>query len=325
LGTLEVDLSVCIINWNGKDILKKCLQSISKYDENLNIQIIVVDNASTDNSSLMVCSEFPEVMLIQNDRNIGFAKANNIAISKCLGRFVLLLNPDIIIKEYCFRQMIQFLEKNFDAGCIGCKLVNLDGSIQECFFQYFPTPFNEFLKEGLMFDKLLKKIFSKKPDDNSILEIEWIVGACMMFRREVIFFLNGFDEQFFMYSEDVDLCYRLRKLGYKIYYMGNLEMIHHRAALSKKKSKRYFSSILQKESRYKYMILYYGSIGATIYKLLWVISGLIRVSILSPAVIITFIAGLSSKDLMILALEKHFRIICWGIGFEKWTRYTIPN
>src|SRR3989304_1241155 len=144
-----IDLTICIVSWNCIDILRKCLASILKYSEGLKIQIIVVDNASVDNTIGIISREFPQAELIGNDVNKGFGSANNQAVKKGKGRFILFLNPDVVIIKPCFKQMIDYLENDYGVGCVGCKLVNRDGSIQHTYYKHFPTPLTE-LQEGMM-------------------------------------------------------------------------------------------------------------------------------------------------------------------------------
>lgn len=318
-----VDLSICIVSWNSLVVLMKCLKSVYENSEGLNIEVIVVDNASTDNTPDIISKEFPHVVLLQNSINLGFGRANNIAITRTRGNYILLLNPDVIIIKPCFRQMIKFLEANPNVGCVGCKLVNLDGSVQESYFEQFPTPLNEFL-EGITVKRVLETFFKKRLFDNEV-EVSWIVGACMMFRRDIMTKLTGFDERYFMYGEDVDICFRLRNMGYKIMYLGNIEELHYHGDSSKKKSKHYFSAILQRESVYKFMKANYNQQNALLYRIGCIVSGFVRIILITPAIIFSFLTFKKNLAFLFQVFEKYIRVILWGIGFEKWTRQQIPE
>lgn len=318
-----IDLTICIVSWNSRDILRKCLNSIYQFSDGLNIETIVVDNASTDNTPQEIAAEFPDVVLLSNKINLGFGRANNLAIKKSRGRFILLLNPDVVIVRPSLRQMINFLESNPEVGCAGCKLVNLDGSIQESYFEQFPTPMNEFL-EGITVKRLLGSLLTKRIY-NDVIKASWIVGACMMFKRELLLKLSGFDERYFMYGEDVDLCFRLRNLGYEIVYLNNIEMLHYHGDSSKKKAKRYFSTILQRESVYRFMKAHYNNRNALLYRIFWIVSGFVRLLILIPAIIFSFLTFRKNLSFLFQVFEKYARVILWGIGFEKWTRQQIPD
>lgn len=320
----SVDLTISIVNWNGQEILKRCLHSIYEYADDVTLEIIVVDNASTDNSVSMIKKDFPEVIILQNKRNIGFGRANNLALSKSKGRYILVLNPDIILIQPCLKQMMNFLKKETTAGCIGCKLINIDGSIQESYFRFFPTPWSQF-KEAMMINRILKIIFRKDSFLNENIEVAWVVGASMMFRRDVFKALNGFNERFFMFGEDVDICYRLKNLGYRIIYLANIEMFHYHAACSNKQSKRYFSTVLQKESRYQFIRINYNIYTALMFRIVWIIGGFVRTIIMIPVIILSLLIFNKKRDFLLYTFEKYVRVFSWGLGFEKWVRKEIPQ
>jgi GT2 family glycosyltransferase len=321
--TNNIDLSICIVNWNGKEVLKKCLLSIDQHKEDLIVEIIIVDNASSDNSVEMIEKEFPEAILIKSDTNLGYGKANNIAIKRSRGKNILILNPDILIREPIFREMIQYLKCHPDVGCVGCKLINIDGSIQKSYHKSFPTPYSEF-KQGMLINRLYDIIPRRNGKSQGNIKVSWLVGACMMFRNEVLETLGGFDDMYFMYGEDIDLCYRIYQLGYKIIYLDSLKMTHYHAFASGKKKKKYFSAVLQRESIYRFMKAHYNSISVVLYRLVWILSGIFRVVLLLPSYIIFKITKNDVENLG-LTIEKYYRIVSWSLGKEEWTRYKIPD
>ena len=322
--TQHIDLTICIVNWNTRDILRKCLQSIYTYSEDLAIEIIIVDNASTDGTVGQFKSEYPDVLIIENKNNIGFGRANNQAIHQSRGKYILLLNPDIILIEPCLTEMINFLKNHSKVGCVGTKLINTDNRIQKSYFKTFPTPFNQF-KEGMLLNRLKNIISPKDKDTQNRFEVAWLVGACMMFKSELLKTLRGFDEQYFMFGEDVDLCYQLKKIGFKIYYLNDIKMLHHHAVSSKQQVKRYFSAVLQKESRYKFMKKNYGNSKAVFFRLGWFFSGLMRVILLIPTLFLSFIIRMKKATTIFFITEKYTRIITWALGFEKWVYQEIPK
>jgi GT2 family glycosyltransferase len=272
----------------------------------------------------MLRRSFPDVIVIQNDINIGFGKANNQAIGMSRGNFILILNPDIVLEQDTFSRMIEFLKMHPDVGCTGTRLINRNGSIQKSYFGKFPTAYSE-LREGLMVDRLYNSIFNKNHNASEDMEVAWVVGACMLFRRHELLKLGGFDERFYMYGEDIDLCYRVKKSGLKIYYLGTLEMVHFHAAVSKKKSKKYFGAVLQRESVYKFMRSHYGLFHALSYRLSWIIGGLVRIIFLAFPYLLTTLTAHRSKLMIHEILEKYYRIVSWGLGKEKWTKQPIPD
>jgi hypothetical protein len=217
------------------------------------------------------------------------------------------------------------LETHRDAGVIGCKLVNIDGSVQKSFHNAFPTPMSE-LFWGIMLHKLYDTVSPCSSKETSYpIQVAWLIGACMLFRRDVLLKIDGFDDQYYMYGEDVDLCFRLHKMGLNAYYLGDIQMLHYHGASSKKQTKSYYAAIMQRESMCKFMLTHYGRFTAFLYRYIWVFSGLARVSLLTPGYIFSLLTFSNRKRIFSGTLEKYARIVSWGLGFEKWTRKGIQG
>jgi hypothetical protein len=236
-----VDLSIIIVNYNVKEFLQNLLHSLHKAISNLSYEIIVVDNASDDGSVEFIREKFPQIKLITNQTNFGFSKANNIALEVSSGKFILLINPDTLVREDTITKMIEFLTNHPDAGLVGCKILNPDGSLQLACRRSFPGPWTSFCKvAGLSTLFPQSKLFAKYNltylDENSTHEVDAISGSFMMMKREVYERVGGFDEQFFMYGEDLDLCYRIQKNGYKVYYYPGTQIIHYKGESTKRSS-----------------------------------------------------------------------------------------
>lgn len=236
-----IDLSIIIVNYNVKEFVQNLLYSIEKAKQNLSLEIFVVDNASDDGSVDIIREKFPYVNLIANQTNIGFGAANNLALSKAEGKYLLLINPDTIVKEDTFVKMIEFFEKNKDAGVAGCKVLNPDGSLQLACRRSFPGPWTSFTKvTGLSTIFPKSRLFARYNltylDENKSCEVDAVSGSFMMMSRDVYNTVGGFDEQFFMYGEDIDLCYRTQKAGYKVYYVHETEIIHYKGESTKRSS-----------------------------------------------------------------------------------------
>jgi len=313
----EYDLSIVIVSYNCCQLITKCIESIYQFTENLRIQIIVSDNNSKDNTIETIEDKFPKVIILKNGANLGFGAANNRALTFCQGPFILFLNPDIIFIEPVLTKIIEFMQKHEEAGLVGCKLVNPDNSIQKSFLNAFPTLTNRFL-EAIYVEKLLNKY--KKPIKDDIKNVAAIVGACMFTRKHLIKKLNGFDESYFMYCEDIDLCYRVKQIGYNIYYFNNFAMFHHLGATTKKNKKSYFSKVLIKESVYKYFAKHHGKMNAELYRILMILGAIIRLWML-------LILGPFNKVLQISydvgyanSVLNYLKVISWGLGFEKWAK-----
>lgn len=236
-----MNLSIIIVNYNTKELTRQTLQSIYKYNHNLDFEVIVVDNNSTDDSVDMIKEEFQQVLLIRNQDNLGFSRANNIGIKKAKGKYILLLNSDTVIMEDTLEVMFNFMESNPNVGAAGCKVVLPDGSLDKACKRSFPTPQNA-LYNALKLDKLFphNKKFGEYNltylDEDEIHEVDCLVGAFMMVRKEAIEEVGLLDENFFMYGEDIDWCYRIKKAGWKIVYYPKTKIIHYKGGSSKKKN-----------------------------------------------------------------------------------------
>jgi len=234
-----MEVSVIIVNYNVRAFLESALHSAQKALQGLNGEIIVVDNASQDYSAEMVRERFPDVRLIASTVNLGFGKANNKAMQLSEGRYLLILNPDTIIQEETLRTMIAFMDDHPDAGMAGCKVLNADGSFQLSCRRGFPTPWASFCKAfGLstIFPKV--RVFAGYNltylDENGTYIIDALAGSFMMVRREVFTQTGGFDEDYFMYGEDLDWCYRTQKAGWNIWYTPVTQIIHYKGESTKR-------------------------------------------------------------------------------------------
>lgn len=236
-----MDLSIIIVNYNVKEFLLNLLDSLHKAVSKFENEIIVVDNASDDGSVELVKSRFPQVKLIANKTNVGFGAANNQALEIASGKYLVLINPDTIVKEDTFTKLIDFMGSTPDAGMVGCKVLNPDGTLQLACRRSFPGPWTSFTKiTGLSKIFPNSKLFAKYNltylNEDETYEVDAISGSFMMMTREVYQKTKGFDPQFFMYGEDLDLCYRTQKEGYKVYYVHTTEIIHYKGESTKRSS-----------------------------------------------------------------------------------------
>lgn len=234
-----MDLSIIIVNFNVKEFLQNLLHSIEKSSLNISKEIIVVDNASDDGSVEVIKEKFPSIRLIENKINYGFGKANNQGLEIAEGKYILFINPDCIVSEDTFKKMITFFESNSDCGLAGCKILNSDGTLQLACRRSFPGPWTSFTKvTGLSSIFPKSKIFARYNltylDENKTYEVDAVSGSFMMIRKEVYDKVGGFDERFFMYGEDLDLCYRVQKNNYKVFYFHNTQVIHYKGESTKR-------------------------------------------------------------------------------------------
>ena len=228
-----MQVSVIIVNYNVRAFLENALVSIQKALDGIDGEVIVVDNASDDGSVEMLRQKFPGVGLIVNDRNVGFAAANNIALKVSRGANILFINPDTVVQEDTLRVMMRFFKENPDVGLAGCKVLNPDGSLQLACRRSIPTPWIAFTKiVGL------SALFPHSPifagynltylDPDAPSEVDAVSGSFMFVRRKVVDEVGGLDEQFFMYGEDLDWCYRIKQAGWKICYTPATQIIHYK-------------------------------------------------------------------------------------------------
>ncbi len=232
-------IAVVIVNWNTREQLARCLDSVSRHHPELEVRITVVDNASSDHSAGMIRDEFPQINLIANRDNRGFAAANNQAFARLdrESRFVLVLNPDIVFTRNTLQPLADFLQSRADVHVVTPRILNADGSIQRGCRRRDPRPLM-MLSSLLGLSRLFPKskhfsgyTYGDIPEELTH-EVEAASGSFLFFRREVLDAVGGFDERFFLYAEDLDWCLRARKKGFSIYYYPETSVVHQRAASS---------------------------------------------------------------------------------------------
>lgn len=239
----ETDLCIIIVNWNTSNLLAGCLESVlsqkstdSTEAHQLAIETVVVDNASDDDSVLMVRQAYPWVHLIANSENVGFAQANNQAISASNSRYVLLLNSDTVIPSEALLTLVQFADAHPKAGIVGAKLVNPDGSFQAG-PNRFPTLASVILASWGVIQKTTRNAYypSFPPERSHVpMRCDWVGGACLLARCAAIEQIGLLDEQFFMNSEEVDWCYRMYQSGWEVWYTPNPAVVHYGGASARR-------------------------------------------------------------------------------------------
>jgi len=242
----EMKLSIIIVNYNVKYYLEQCLDSVFLAIKNIESEIIVVDNNSSDDSKEYITSRFPEVLFIENKENVGFSKANNQAIMQAKGEFILLLNPDTVVGESSLTNICRFMDENLIAGAVGVKMLDGYGRFLPESKRGFPSPWNSFCKiSGISklfpYSKRFGGYHLRYLNENYIHNVDILAGAFMMVRNKAIEKTGFLDEQFFMYGEDIDWSYRITCSGYKNYYFPE-PIIHYKGESTKKDIKyvKYF-------------------------------------------------------------------------------------
>jgi N-acetylglucosaminyl-diphospho-decaprenol L-rhamnosyltransferase len=230
------DLSIVIVSWNVRDLLRRCLCSAAESltcekGRSLSAQIIVVDNASADRSVEMIREEFPHVLLVANEENVGFTGGNNQGLAVSDGRYALLLNPDAEVVGDALGEMVQFMEDQPEVGALGPQLLYPDGRVQSSRrrFPGFSTALLEgtFLQQRFPDSAVLKTYYVLDGSDEQTQEVDWVVGACLLMRTATLEEVGPLDERFFMYSEEMDWCYRAKELGWRVIYLPRAKVVHH--------------------------------------------------------------------------------------------------
>lgn len=259
-------LTIIIVNWNTSGLLKQCLESLFK-SNHISYDVIVVDNGSTDSSVKMVERMFSQVILIKNNVNLGFAKANNTAINKIDTEYVCLLNSDTVASSELFDNMLLFMYDHPDAIACGPALRLPDGKLQTGgagFELSLSTAFNYFFFLSKLFPFKFRGFYIDQAayvKSKSPVRVDWLAGACLLVKKSAIDIVGGFDESYFMYAEDAEWCDRLRKIG-NIYYLPNLEIIHYHGASSNK-----YDTVSTKwlEATFKYYYSKYNKMQSQIF------------------------------------------------------------
>lgn len=226
-----LDLSIVIVNWNVRDLLRQCLNSILADLQTCTLEIIVIDNASTDGSVEMVRQKFPQVRLIASEVNLGYTGGNNLGITTSQGRYILLLNPDTEVVGNAPSQMVAYMDAHPNVGALGPQLLNPDGSVQSS-RRRFPTLCTAFVESTVIQqwwpdNRILRRYYVQDRPDDAISEVDWVTGACILLRREAVEQVGLLDDDFFMYSEELDWCRRARDAGWKVVYLPTAQVIHH--------------------------------------------------------------------------------------------------
>ena len=222
---LRPDLSVIIVNWNTKELLLNCIGSFYRTVKRLSFEIFVVDNGSSDGSPDSVRRKFPEIVLIENQRNLGFARANNEVLRKSKGRYALLLNTDVILTDGAVERLVEFMEENPTVGIAGGQLINGDGSRQNS-FDNFPSLATEALNKSLLRILFPIRYPSKRVSFSSPIDVHSVIGACMIVRSQAIKEVGLLDEDYFFFLEETDWCYRMKRREWRVCHVPQAQIVH---------------------------------------------------------------------------------------------------
>ncbi|SDE18610.1 glycosyltransferase family 2 protein [Riemerella columbipharyngis] len=230
-------LSIIIVNYNVTALLRACLKSIEKFINGIEYEVIVADNHSSDQSWKNLINEFPKVQFIGFSSNLGFSKANNKAVSHAKGEYLLLLNPDTEFEQEGMSEIIKFADQCQNFGCLGVRMHNAKGSFLPESKRSVPNVINSFEKIFSPFSSnhsQRKNYYRNDIKENTIAPVEVITGAFMLIKNKTYQEIGGLDERYFMYGEDIDICYTLLRMGFENYYYGAFSILHHKGQSTKK-------------------------------------------------------------------------------------------
>lgn len=314
------DVSIIIVNWNSKAYLQQCLDSLFRHCRNVELEVIVVDNASYDGCDRMLVERFSSVRYVQSDKNLGFARANNLGVRQASGRFLLFLNPDTELLEDSLTIMMDRLQGSQDAGAVGCKLLNTDRTFQTSCVQPFPTVLNQVLGTDCLRAQFpgwsIWGTNTVRADERQPSLVQVISGACILMKREVFNVIGGFTERYFMYGEDLDLCFKVKQAGFRVYYLPETSLVHHGGGSTQQGASN-FSNVMMRESVYRYLRYNRGMLVAVTYRAAMAVSAVLRMGLILPLLAFT-------RQRVVRhgtgSLRKWFSVLRWSLGFESWTR-----
>lgn len=311
-----MDLSIIIVNWNSAAYTAECVASIRASVHDLQYEIIVVDSASSDDSVAKL-QLIPGIRFIASPENLGFAGANNLGYRESSGNILLFLNPDTKVIGPAIELMYRALVSTPQFGITGCRLLNADGSLQTSCVLPYPTLLNQLLDvESLKvrFPRVkmwgISAMFQRCDD---IVVVQAVSGACLMMTREAFAGVGLFSTDYFMYCEDIDLCYKAMKAGYQVGYLSEAEVVHY-GGQSSKQQQSSFATVMGHEAVKLFLRKWRGPVVAGCYTLLMSLSALARLAIL----LIPALTG-RNKESATAIRSKWSKILSWSLGRERWT------
>jgi GT2 family glycosyltransferase len=313
-----MELSIICVNWNSEDYLRECLTSIYETTRDVSFEIIIVDNASPAGDVNLLERQFPQIKLIKSPKNLGFAGANNLGFKHSTGTYVLFLNPDTKLIGPTIQTLLSHIKALPDAGVVGCKLLNSDLTVQLSSIQKFPTILNQALDA-----EYLRLWWPRCPlwgiaplfaDDVKLLKVSVIPGACMLLRRTVFEQAGMFTEDYFMYAEDIDLNYKVSRLGLSNYYVGQARLIHHGGTSSGQQRINHWATVM----KFRAMRMFYGKtrgrLYAETYRVAMGCAALVRLAAL--LLLLPFAGLLRKRERIAVASAKWGAVLRWAAGMD---------
>lgn len=317
-------VSILIVNWNSKDLLRECLRSIHRTCAELSPQVVVVDGGSFDGCAEMLAAEFREVEFIQSQDNVGFGRANNLGLTRVTGEAVFVLNPDTELEPGALQTLLSELKRLPDAGILSPRLLNTDRTLQTS-VHALPKPVRQALDSELLRRLLSPFSLWAPPSDFApagTVEVEAVPGTAMLMWAKTFRDVGAFTPAYFMYAEDMDLCFKVLRAGHRIYHVPTAVVVHHGGASSSTQGSS-FSAVMIREALNLYMILNHGRHYSLAYRLATALSALVRL----PILLLRLIGSSDgSRQARRAALGRWWSVLSWSCGQERWTkRYSVPQ
>lgn len=312
-----MDLSIIIVNWKSVRYLRDCLASLYRQVRELEFEVIVVENASGDGCEAMLAREYPQVRMVVATENLGFARANNLGFRQSHGDTLLFLNPDTEVKSGAVQRMASWLRVHRAVGAVGARLLNSDGTCQESCVQAFPTLLNQFLDANLIRrlmpgSRMWGASALLNPDGGPV-KVDTISGACFMVKREVFEKVDGFTADYFMYSDDVDLSYKIWRAGYAVVCLPECEVVHHGGRSSSQRLDS-FAAVQRRAALSQFFRRTRGPVYAGLYRVAMSVAALLRMAL---AVSAMPFAGKPATRRMLWAIVTRWRhIFVWSVGLR---------
>lgn len=317
-----MDLSIIIVNWNSKDFLFEALNSVQSTTKDISYEVLVIDSGSFDGCSELLERSYPWVHFIQSAKNLGFAMANNEAFKRARGDAVLFLNPDTKVLGSAIQDMLQALKHRPDAGLVGPKLLNGDGSVQETCIRAFPTLLNQLLDSDFLRRHFPNSGLWGKRELNAVgtlpRQVEALSGASLMISRQVFERVGMFSSDYFMYSEDMDLCLKAARVGYKAYYVPSANVVHYGGGSSSQSPTNSFSAVMRLESQWRFFRKMHSPRYAAAYRAAMFLASMLR--IMALAIILPVQGTKPANGRVIYSLRKWSARLQWTIGAQRWMR-----
>ncbi len=312
-----MDVTVVIVNWNGGHLLRDCLASISAIHGQLNLQVIVVDNDSRDGSREVAEKAFPQFTVLNSGTNLGYGKGNNFARPLAKAPFVLILNPDTRLLPNSLQFMLRAMHDHPEVAMLGPKMRSPEGEVHALGWQSFPTPWIYFCS-FVFADTPIRRWFDHSSPPPSPLRNGYVTllsGGCLLCRKSILDDVGWFDERYFMYAEDVDLCYTLVKRGWKLYYCADAEIVHVGGGTSEE-APTGFSILMMQTSRAKMLRKYYGASAVLRFRLAIALGACFRLVVLSILHCVAIVCPSAAISRLNERIFKHHLLLLWSLGLK---------